>query len=79
MQMDYRKRIQVSPEVMVGKPVIAGTRIPVEIIIKKLADNIDAEEILRDYPKLTREDIKAALFYASDLLENEKIYKHQNV
>ena len=76
--MNYRRRITVDPKVMVGKPVITGTRIPVEIIIKKLANDIDVAEILKDYPRLTREDVKAALLYTSELLENRKIYEHQS-
>ncbi len=74
--MNYHKRITVDPKIMVGKPVITGTRIPVEIIIKKLANDIDVAEILKDYPRLTREDVKAALLYTSELLGGGKIYDH---
>lgn len=54
-------RIEINQEVMLGKPVIRGTRITVELILRKLAQNIQQEEILVDYPKLTREDIQAAI------------------
>ena len=70
---DWRKRIAVDPDVMLGKPVIAGTRIPVEQILRKLAADMSVEAILRDYPRLTREDIQAALAYASDAVGSEEI------
>lgn len=53
-------RIEINPQVMLGKPVIKGTRITVEIILKKLSQDISFDEILSDYPRLTREDIQAA-------------------
>lgn len=74
MEEKLLDRIVVNPKIMVGKPVIKGTRIPVDLILKKLAQNIDVEEILRDYPRLTKDDIKAALMYAESLLENEEIF-----
>jgi len=58
----------VNPKVMVGKPVIRGTRIPVELIVKMLAQGISEEEILKEYRRLKREDIRAALAYASAVL-----------
>ena len=60
------EKIEINPKIMLGKPVIKGTRIPVEIILRKLSQNISVEEILRDYPRLTREDIRAALDYAAE-------------
>ena len=60
---DWRARIRHDPDVMFGKPVIAGTRIPVEHILRKLADDMDLEAIMRDYPALTPEDVRAALEY----------------
>ena len=68
------KRITVDPEVMTGKPVIKGTRIPVEKIIKLLANDMTTEEILKEYPKLEKEDVKAALEYAAETLEEESVY-----
>jgi uncharacterized protein (DUF433 family) len=58
-------RIVVDPEILVGKPVIKGTRIPVYLIIEFLANGLTEEEILDQYPTLTKEDIKAALLYDS--------------
>ena len=54
---------------MVGKPVIKGTRIPVDAIIRRLSEGLSFEEILEEYPSLTREDIKAALKYAVDAFQ----------
>jgi uncharacterized protein (DUF433 family) len=70
---DWRQRIEVNAQVMLGKPVIAGTRITVEQILRKLAENMGVEEVLRDYPRLTREDIQAALSYACDAVGSEEI------
>lgn len=67
-------RIVVDPKIMVGKPVIKGTRIPVELILKKLAQNIDVKEILEDFPRLKEEDIRAAIMYAESLVENSEEY-----
>ena len=61
-------RIEVNPKVMLGKPVIRGTRIPVEIILEKLAAGITSEDLLRSYPRLTAEDISAALLFAAQSL-----------
>lgn len=59
---------------MVGKPVITGTRIPVDLIIKKLAQKMDIDEILHDYPRLTKAGIQAALWYASEVLAQEEVF-----
>jgi len=64
-------RIVVDPEILVGKPVIKGTRIPVYLIIEFLANGLTQEEILYQYPTLKKEDIKAALLYASKCLDRE--------
>ena len=63
---DWRQRIAIDPAVMLGKPVIAGTRISVEQILRKFAANLSADDILADYPRLSKEDIQAALACASD-------------
>jgi uncharacterized protein (DUF433 family) len=68
------ERISINPKVMVGKPVIRGTRIPIELIVKMLAQGISEQEILREYPRLKADDIKAALAYASVVLSNEEIF-----
>lgn len=57
------QRISINPKVMVGRPVIKGTRVPVELIVKLVANGATEEEILKDYPHLTEDDIKAALLY----------------
>ena len=64
-------RIVIDPDVMVGKPVIKGTRIPVYLIVEFVANGMTKEEIIKEYPQLRKEDIKAALLYASKCLERE--------
>ena len=66
-------RIEINPKIMVGKPVIRGTRIPVELVLKMLSQGVSIEEILEEYPHLTREDIQACLAYAAQALELEEI------
>jgi len=66
-------RIEINPSVMLGKPVIRGTRVPVELIIRKLGDGATKADLLDAYPRLTREDIQAALAYAADSLAHETI------
>lgn len=75
--MDHKQllnRIVVNPAVLVGKPVIKGTRVPVEAILKKLSQKIDVEEILRDFPRLTEDDVKAAILYAESLVEDTEVF-----
>ncbi len=69
--MNYRDRITTNPKIMLGKPVIKGTRITVEMIIRYLSEDATIEWILEGYPHLTREDILAALAYAADVIEQE--------
>ena len=59
------ERIEVNPEIMLGKPVIRGTRIPVEIVLRKLSEGMTEADLLDAYPRLTRLDIQAALAYAA--------------
>ena len=66
-------RIIVDPQITVGKPVIKGTRITVQLIVQLLANGETEAEILEDYPDLKKEDIKAALLYASECLDHEEI------
>jgi len=68
------KRIVINPKIMLGKPVIKGTRVPVEIIVEKIAYGETTEDILKDYPFLTEEDIRAALLYAAKSLSHEEVY-----
>jgi len=72
--MNWRDRIRVDPKVLVGKPVIAGTRISVELIIDLLASGWPNEQILENYPGLSVEDIRACLSYAGELLHEEKVF-----
>lgn len=71
--MESHRRIEINPRVMLGKPVIRGTRIPVELILRKLSEGATEEDLLDAYPDLTREDIQAALAYAADVLANEEV------
>ena len=66
-------RIVVNPKVMVGKPVIKGTRISVDAIIRRLAESMSLREILEEYPNLEEEDVKAALEYAAMVLAGEEV------
>jgi len=59
---------------MVGKPVIRGTRIPVELIVRMLAQGISETDILREYPRLQPDDIRAALVYAAQVLSHEDVF-----
>ncbi|MEO8711037.1 MAG: DUF433 domain-containing protein [Parafilimonas sp.] len=67
------ERISIDPKVMLGKPCIKGTRITVELILAKLAQGADYNYLLRGYPNLTLEDIRAAIAYAHAVLTNERI------
>lgn len=70
----YKGIIQSDPSVMMGKPVITGTRITVELILEKLAAGETIEQILEAHPRLTREAIQAALAFAADALRADVIY-----
>ncbi|MBI5814806.1 MAG: DUF433 domain-containing protein [Nitrospinae bacterium] len=70
--MTVTDRIEINPKVMLGKPVIRGTRIPVELILRKLSERAGEKEILEAYPQLTPEDIQAAIRYAADTLAHEE-------
>ena len=71
--MTFINRIEVNPKVMMGKPVIRGTRIAVELILRKMSEGAREAELLEAYPKLTREDIQAAIRYAADTLSHEEM------
>jgi uncharacterized protein (DUF433 family) len=66
-------RIETNPSVMDGKPVIRGTRVPVELVLRKLGSGMPPEAILADHPRLTRDDILAAQAFAADYLAAEDI------
>ncbi|MCL5959862.1 MAG: DUF433 domain-containing protein [Chloroflexi bacterium] len=63
MDEHLRQRISVNPRVKTGKPVISGTRIPVELVVRMLAQGIPEDDILREYPSLQRDDTRTALAY----------------
>lgn len=67
------ERIEINPAVMMGKPVIRGTRIPVELIVRKLSEGATESDLLDAYPRLVVEDIRASLAYAADTLAHETI------
>ena len=70
----YQNRIVADPKIMVGKPVIKGTRITVELILRQLGQGITVEEMLKNYPHLAKQDIFAAIEYAAELVEEEAAY-----
>ena len=72
--MTWNDRIAVDPDVLVGKPVIKGTRIAVEFIIDLMARGWTPEQILVEYDHLSTEDIRACLMYAGELLRSERVY-----
>jgi uncharacterized protein (DUF433 family) len=67
------ERIEMNPEIMGGKPVIKGTRVPVEIVLRKLGAGATPESILQDHPRVTIEDIRAAQAFAADYLADEEL------
>lgn len=71
--MTVTDRIEVNPKIMMGKPVIRGTRIPVELIVRKISEGASDKELLDAYPKLSKEDIHAALRYAADTIAHEEV------
>ena len=70
----WRERIVVDPNILVGKPVVKGTRLAVEFIVELLAQGWTHEQILTNYPQLTPDDIQAALHYATEILKQEHVY-----
>jgi uncharacterized protein (DUF433 family) len=73
-EFDFRDRILVDPSILVGKPVIKGTRISVAMILNLVADGIPFSDIVADYPILTEDDIRAAIRYAGARLDREEFY-----
>ena len=71
--MTLTDRIEINPRVMLGKPVIRGTRIPVKLILRKLSEGASEADLLEGYPSLKREDIQAAMRYAADMLAHEEV------
>jgi uncharacterized protein (DUF433 family) len=75
--MSLRERIVVDPQILVGKPVVRGTRLSVEFLLGLVANGWSEAEILRNSPGLVREDLLACLEYASALLGEERVYRFQ--
>jgi uncharacterized protein (DUF433 family) len=71
--MVTHERVEIRPDVIFGKPVIRGTRIPVELILRKLAARKRLEEIVRQHPRLTPEDIYAAQAYAAEVIAGDDV------
>ena len=74
LQHNYADRIVVDPEILAGKPVIKGTRIPVELVLKRLSQDLDMQTLFQAYPRLTEADVKACFAYAQELVEEEADY-----
>ena len=72
--MGYRDRIEINPKILGGKPVIRGTRIPIELLLRKLAEGATEQILLEAYPGLKTEDVKAALAYAAESVAHEEIH-----
>ncbi len=72
--MKWQEHIIIDPEILAGKPIVKGTRLAVEFIIELLANGWSEANILKNYPGLTLEDIKACLAYAHSILHAEKVY-----
>ncbi len=80
--MNIINHIDSNPKIMLGKPVIRGTRIPVELILRKLGEGAAEVDLLEAYPRLTSEDIRAAMIYAADIIAHDELimpesYQHQ--
>jgi len=72
--MDWRSRIVADPDILVGKPVIKGTRISVELVMDLLAAGYTPDQVIDQYEHLTHDDIKACLAYAREVLQSERVY-----
>jgi uncharacterized protein (DUF433 family) len=71
--MNPLERIEINPTILLGTPVIRGTRIPVELILRKLGEGAPEGDLIDAYPRLTREDIHSALLYAADSVAHEDV------
>lgn len=71
--MTLTDRIEMNPRVMLGKPVLRGTRIPVELVLRKLSEGASEADLLDAYPPLTRDDIHAAIRFAADTIAHEEV------
>jgi len=74
LEENWRNRIIVDPKVLMGKPIMKGTRLTVEFILDLLANGWTVNDILKNYPQLKREDVTAALKYAAEVLKEDRVY-----
>ena len=74
MNIKFSDRISLDPRIIAGKPFIHGTRIPVDMIVRMVAQGIGESEIMEEYPRLTHDDIKAALVYAAEVVSDEDVF-----
>ncbi len=72
--MSWQDRITSDPAVLVGKPVVRGTRISVELLLEIMAEGWTVDQILQNYPQLTTDDIQAALHFAAEVLKHERVF-----
>lgn len=72
--MDPHDRIQVNPKVLVGKPVIAGTRISVELVLTLLSKGLSVEQVVATYPHISREDVLACIDYAAKRISSDEFF-----
>lgn len=72
--MNWEDRIEINPRILVGKPVIRGTRLAVEFVVELLANGWSEQQILQNYPGIAHEDISACLHYATEMLKSERVY-----
>jgi uncharacterized protein (DUF433 family) len=74
MATDWRQRITIDPAILLGKPVVRGTRLAVELILDLVASGWSFDDVLASYPGLTTEDIRACVAYAVDVLAEERVF-----
>ncbi len=72
--MDWRDRITIDPKILVGKPIIRGTRVSVELVVELLGRGYTPQQIVEQYDHITAEDIQACLAYAGEILKEERVY-----
>ena len=73
-EQSYLDRIVIDPDIMAGKPTVRGTRIPVDLVLKRLSQDLDMQALFESYPRLTPEDVKACIAYAQALVEGEELF-----
>lgn len=71
--MDYKERIVTDPNILCGKPIVKGTRISVELVLKKLSEGVTIDELLEIYPSLIKEDVLAVLSYSAYIISQEEL------